>query len=280
MNTANVGYYKPCKNNPMCKSLRIYIFLCTLFVSGVAEAQSTRTLSGTLTLDVTPSQIDREIEITIRNHAFVVIPPNFAILRPITSSESTIITMPAGSSRVNYSLSNIITAPVDYSISIRCLGCASDFPLQYYTLSGNTFALGLSAFIDPEDLSSQLNITAITRATIKGEIALEQIAERNLRFTITVFSEQDSGRAIKTVSPITLQAGTKAVAYSITGLDRAIDLDRYRVKLKCINCSGQSAKVHVFLNALSPNQNHSNINFSVTDISVPTLASILLMLIE
>lgn len=260
--------------------LWLITLLFTLSVSSIASAQSTRSLSGTLTLDVGPSEIARDIEITVNNHSFVVIPPAFTILRPITSRESTIVRMQSGTSQVNYSIENIVTDPVDYSIAIRCLGCANNIPTQFYTPSGNAFGLVNSAFIDPEDLPTTLDFTAITRASIKGEIVLNKTSERDLRFRVTVLSDQNIDRTFGTPSLVILALGENSISYSITGLPREIGSDQYRVKLECTNCLGQSRRAQFFANTLSPNQNHSEIDFLATDISVPVLAPILLILLE
>jgi len=264
----------------MLKALWLIVILFTFSNCKIALGQSTRSLSGTVTLDLTPSEIDRDIEISVRNHSFVVIPPNFQILRPITSRESSTVKMLAGTTQVNYLLENIIIDPVDYSISIRCIGCSIDMPDQFYTSEGNAFSLINSAYIDPLDLPNTLDLTAITRAEISGEITLDKIATRDLLYTLTVFSAENRDRIFATLSPITIASGTTSTSYSVTGLNRAIGSDRYRIKIQCINCIGQARAEQVFIRALSPNQNHSQIDFSVIDIPIPVIAPILELLLN
>ena len=213
----------------MSKTLWPIIALLSFLAADIALAQDTRSLSGTLRLDVGPSDNDRNIEITVRNHLFIVIPPNFTILRPILSSESVIVQLAEGSSQVSYSIDNIITDPVDYSISVRCLGCAIDIPNQFYTPNGNTFGLGLTAFIDPQGLPDTLDLTAITRAKIDGEIVLNEVSDRDLQFELTVFSSENADDILSTISPIILASGQESVSYSIKGLNRSIAPAQYRV---------------------------------------------------
>lgn len=263
----------------MSKGLLFISLLMAIVLSDIAFAQ-TRALSGRISLDIGPSEVDREIVISVRNHSFLVVPPTFAIIRPVQSTESTTITLAKGSSSANYEINNIISDPVDYSIAIQCISCSDDFPIQYYSPTGNKLILIGSSYISPKNLPDVLNISATTRASISGNITLDRIADRALRFRATVFSIQNPNINYKVLSQITLAPGTNNVAYSITGINRAIGSDQFGVQLQCINCAGVSRKSHIFNAALSPSENHSLINFSVSDQTVPTIAPIIKLLLE
>ena len=263
----------------MHKGLLLASLIIAIVLGNAAWAQ-TRSLSGSLSLDIGPSDIDRQIVITVRNHAFVVIPPTLAILRPVTSLESTTITLPKGSVNVDYLINNIINDPISYSISIECIACSNDLPTQYYSPSGNRFGLSGSAYLDPDELPDELNLIGITRASISGGITLDRTADRTLNFNLTVFSINKPDLSYRVLSPITLAPGMSTTDYSVTGLNRAIGSDQWGVRLQCINCFGASRRVQVYDRALSPNENHSSINFFVSDEPVPTLAPIMNLLLE
>lgn len=258
----------------------LFTSLVVAILFGNAAWSQTRSLSGSLSLDIGPSEFDRKILITIRNHSFVIIPPTFAIIRPVTSLESTMVTLTKDSTSVDYVINNIITNPVDYSISIDCIACSNDLPTQYYSPEGNRFGLSGSAFLDPDELPNILNLVAITRASISGEITLDRIADRALNFSVTVFSIDNPNISYKVLSPVTLAPGMSTTAYSVTGLNRAIGPDQYGVRLQCTNCFGVSRRVQIFDRALPPNENHSSINFSVSDEPAPTLAPIIDLLLR
>lgn len=263
----------------MKKILLIIIFLAATIATSISLAQSMRSLSGTITLDVGPSAIDRTLLVTVRNHSFVALPSG-AILRPIISSRSTAVELPKQSSNINYSINDILTDAVDYSISIECTSCTNDFPLQFYAPDGNRLGLTNSTYIDPDELPDELDITAITRASISGEITLDRTAERDLGFRLTVVSSQNPAFIFQTSSPIRLSLGQRSTSYSVSGLNRAIGSDQYRLQLQCVNCMGASRQPQIFSSSLSPNENHSEINFMVTDEPFISIAPILNLLLE
>lgn len=263
----------------MFKKLILTLLIACAVNSNLTWSQTTRGVSGAITLDVTPSDKNRVIEVTVNNHSFVVIPP-FTIIRPITSSQSTRVTLTAGESTINYFIDGIIDDPVDYTIELNCIGCSSDFPRQYYSPDGNKFGLANSTYIDPDDLPVVLNLTAITRASITGEIYLNNISDRDLLFTVTVFSAQNPQQNFKTKSAITLPAGSLNTAYTISGLSRAIGSDQYGIRLQCTNCYGKSRQPQNFSKTLSADENHSDIDFSVTDIARIVITPILDLLLQ
>lgn len=263
----------------MKNTLLFISLLIAALHANTSLAQSSRSLSGILTLDVNPSNVDRTLLLTVRNHAFVVL-PTFAISRPIISSRSVTVQLLKDRSSVNYSIDNILTDPVDYSIEIDCLSCTDDFPLQYYAPNGNSLALTNSIYIDPEDLPTVLNITAITRAHISGEVMLDRISDENLTFTLSVLSAKNPALVFQTRSPIVLPVGQRSVLYSVSGLRRAIGSDRFRVQLQCISCVGPSRRPQTFSQLLSPNENHTDIDFIATDEPFISITPILNLLLE
>lgn len=257
--------------------LSFCIILMSLLVQ-ISSAQ-TRSLSGVISLDVGTSDIERTIIVSVRNHSITVVPPFFSIIRPVTSVETTTVVLPQGSSSVAYSVQNIISNPVDYSVALQCVNCTDNFPIQYYASSGNRFTLGGPTFIDPADLPSTLNITAITRSTISGDIILDQVADRALNFSIDIFSSQRPELSFQTLSSITLEQGQRSVSYIVNGLNRSIGLDLYGVRLQCTNCFARSRAPITFERLLSAEQNHSSINFEVTDEESAPIAPILNLLL-
>jgi len=269
----------------MRKHLILILLFIVSFGNDFVYAQTTRSLTGRVNLDVGPSDKNRMIEITVNNHSFVVIPPNFTILRPITSSRSTLVMLPARESSFTYLIDSIIfdpskSDPVDYSVALTCIGCSGDIPTQYYSPAGNKFGLTNSTFIDPDDLPPILNFTATTRASIIGTINLNKPSSRGLSFTATIFSAQNPQQIFKTVSNIILPLGASNISYSVTGLNRNIGSDQYRIKVVCTNCFGQSRRAQVFANELSPNMNHTDINFAVTDLPPISIAPIIELILH
>ena len=266
------------------KSLVSILFIVSALYSieliSMAHAQSTRSLSGTLTLDTGVASNDYPIDITVRNHSLVVVPPFFQIIRPITSRASARVMLPAGESQLSYQISNIITDPVDYSIEIRCDGCGDSIPTQYFAPGGNRFGLPDDVFIDPEDLAQTLSLTAITRAKISGTIGLhaQQIAGRDLRFEISVVNSQIP-QIVYQITNIVLAPGTSHINYQLTGLPRETSGADYRVRLRCTNCFGRASALQSFMNTLSTSQNHTEIDFTVTgtnSVAVPAVIDLLL----
>lgn len=262
----------------MYRGLLVTSLIIAIVLGSTAWAQ-TRSLSGRLSLDIGPSDIDRTVMISVRNHSFLVL-PTFTILRPITSIESTTVTLATGSASVDYVINDIIADPIDYSISIECIACSNNLPTQYYSPEGNRFGLSNSVYIDPDELPNVLNLMAITRASISGDITLDRIADRALNFRVTVFSIDNPNISYKVLSSITLVPGMSTTSYSVSGINRAIGTDRYGVRLQCINCFGASKRAQVYDGALSPSENHSSINFFASDERAPTLAPIIDLIIE
>ena len=63
----------------------IFLLSNTLFLTLISVQAFAQTLSlnGQLTLDVFQPNAEYDLEVTVRNHGFVVIPPAFTILRPV-----------------------------------------------------------------------------------------------------------------------------------------------------------------------------------------------------
>lgn len=251
----------------MRKVNTLLLFLGLVLSSAVATTSATgqtRTLSGSLKLDTGMAAEDLRLEVTVNNHIIVVLPP-FSITRPITSSESTEVTMLAGRDSIDYLVTNILPDPVDYTVQISCIDCSDSIPDQYYSMDGNTLGLQSDVFIDPEDLPELLDISVISRARISGTIDLGVVAERDLIFAVSVVSNALPERIYQSGETVTLPNGATSVDYQLTGLNREIGGDLFRVVLQCLNCSGSSGLAQLFPTALSPLQNHAGIDFEVTD---------------
>jgi len=238
-----------------------------VFIIGVSwsvnAVSQTRGLSGVVELDSGIAFGDFRLEITVNNHSFVVIPPSFTIIRPITSSESVEVTMFEGDRLVEYSVNDILLDPVDYTVQIRCLGCSEFVPLQYYSPDGNRFGFSNSVYIDPEDLPEELALTAISRAVIEGTISLQKLPTRDLKFALSVVRDSDPSFVYQVGPVVTLLRGATSVDYEIAGLNRNVSNNQFRVQLRCINCFGPSARAQLSTAALSPLENHSDVNFQL-----------------
>jgi len=268
----------------MRKTNATLLFLVLVLCSAVASTSAmgqTRTLSGSLKLDTGVAAENLRLEVTVNNHIIIVQPP-FSITRPITSSESTEVTMLEGQDTVDYLVTNILPDPADYTVQISCLDCAGSIPDQFYSMNGNTLGLQSDVFIDPEDLPELLDLNVISRARISGTIDLGTVAERDLVFAVSVVSNASPERIYQSGETVTLPIGTTSVDYQLVGLNREIGADLFRVVLQCRNCSASSALAQSFPTALSPLQNHSGVDFEVTDESAiyTTIAPILDLLLN
>lgn len=263
---------------PIFSELRLAtIFLVLLTCSWSVTAQTNLSLQGTVFFDVPPAR-DITVEISVRNHSFVVLPPPLGFIRPITSSVMTVVSVPNGSQSISYLIEDIEPDPVDYTIQIKCLGCSGTVPTQYYTMNGNATGLVNSAFIDPLDLPSELNLNLITRGMISGEIELLNESSQDLEFIVEAFDNNVPEFAIAQSPPIVLPAGELIVDYQIRGIRR--NNVQLRLEAKCENCFGRARKPQTFERLLSSQEDHNGINFSFEGRGTPVLAPILLPLIE
>lgn len=259
--------------------IRTFLLLALAIISTGATAQ-TRDLSGLITLDTDVALKDYRLRITVNNHIIVVSPPSFTITRPITSKEFVDVTLPEGENTVSYLVNNIRLDPdEDYSLEIECLNCAELVPKQCYSPDGNKLCEGFLIFIQPEDLPDRLDLVAVSNARISGKVDLGEAAQRELEFTLSVVSNRSSSRIYQTGPNVTLSQGTAITTYEIIGLRRDIGADQFRVQLECNNCFGQSARAQLFPAALSPLENHSDINFRVTDQEAVPLAPVIDLLL-
>lgn len=243
-----------------------------------SQAQSTRTLQGTLSLDVASNIKNRTIEISVRNHSFVVVPPAFTILRPITSAQSTLISMPMGISSVNYLIDTISPEAIDYSIQIKCLDCVADFRTQYYSPIGNQYGLANAIYLDPDALPDQLDLNAITAVTISGQLQLLEVSSRDLTFELSVYDFNQPQRVYQQQS-IFLPAGASTVDYIVTGMTRTSDESSFGVRLKCTVCNGVSQQTLEYPARLSAGLNHQQINFTI-DGATPLIAPSIYLLLN
>ena len=238
-----------------------------------------RSLSGELHLDVGVADQDLNLRITVRNHSFVVIFP-ILILRPITSQASDTVVMTAGSASTSYSISQIIEAPVDYTIQVECLACQNTIPTQYYSPSGNRLGLAGGVYIDPANLPAALSMGLLSRAKIAGEIKLANnvVSERNLLFTVSAVDTENSNFIYQSINQLVLAQGETAVDYAFSGLDRSVN-GGYRIEVRCTNCFGASAQPQFSDSLQTLMQNYQAINFEIIDlphVPIPAIIELLL----
>jgi len=260
------------------KNIASVLFASTILVPNILLAQTTRTLEGRIDLDVGSAVKDLALDIVVNNHSFVVLPPAFTIVRPIQSSVITRVNLIEGQNSVSYFLNDIINDPVDYTVQIRCIGCADIIPTQIYTPEGNQFGFPNAAFIDPGDLPAQLNLNAISRAVISGQITLQNPAERDLSFTISIIDPANPNIILATNGSLEISAGDSNIDYQFTNLARSND--SFQVQFRCKNCFGHARSIQTFERLLSAQTNHSNIDFTLSDAGQPiTLTAIYLLLL-
>lgn len=254
------------------------LILISLYAMSVTQAQVTRDLVGQISLDIAPAVKDLIVDISVRNHSFIVIPPTFTILRPIQSIVSTRVLIAEGDSSALYSLSGIVQNPVDYTIQIKCSGCEDIIPTQYYSPQGNRFGLADSTYIDPEDLPAQLALLAITRATIAGKINLLSTASKDLDFTVEVAADEFPDFIYATNSSLKMSKGDQTLNYQISGLARSSNL--LQVSLRCRNCLGTARRKRLFKTPLSSQSNHSNIDFTLADEGLAIISPLINLLLD
>jgi len=247
-----------------------------LVASAPLSAQETRTLSGTIKLDAPRLDRDLVLEISVNNHSFVFA-PIIGIIRPIQSMVTETVIIPLGENEANYSLQGIVENPVDYSIRISCIECGQIVPNQFYTEGGNKFGLVNSAFIDPNDLPSELPIDVISRASISGSVNLQTPSDKDLRFTLMV-ADSNTEAILASNDQLTIRATDNSANFSIDGISRS-SLG-YTVSIRCTNCFGRARKPITFDQQLNPLLNHSNIDFILEDQGKFSLSSILELLSE
>ena len=232
--------------------------LLLLMCQGVA-AQDTQSLSVDLNLDVGVVNRPLDLEITINNHSFVFIFPA-TIIRPITSSQSTLVTLPAGATSVTAFLDDLVLDEVDYTVEINCLGCADTVPQQYFSPEGNATGQIDSVFLDPDEFVDQIDVSLITRAQISGQIRLlpGQLAESDLEFEVSVINALTLSELANT--QITLAAGQNNVDYLIRGLTRSATT-QLEVLARCLNCGGIFPRSQTFSQLLSTQTDSTDIDF-------------------
>ena len=250
------------------------LFLASLLWSGVNFAQQTRSLNVELQLDQ-PSDQALMVEVSVRNHSFLVVPPSFSILRPIISSVSKMVEIPAGAQNASLDFDDILTEAIDYSVRFRCVNCSSSIPLQYYTESGTTRGLGNSAYIDPDDLGDLLPVSLETLGFISGAVALGDglDATRDIRLSLRL-SDVSSVQLLATEG-VLIREGANTVEYRIEGLTRR-RADSYQLELQCSLCSPRVSRA---VPTLPASENHQNIDFTVEQ-SDPTVIGVFELLLD
>ena len=236
----------------------LLVTLLLLFYCQSAAAQGNRTLSLDINLDVGVVDRPLDLEVTVSNHSFVFIFPN-TIIRPLLSQRTTTVRLPAGAQSVTAFIDEILPDPTDYVVEINCISCVDTVPQQYYRPQGNITALGDSAFIDPDDLPSQIDVSLITRAQITGQIRLvaDQLAEQDLLFEVNVINEGST--SVLQSAQVTVAAGQNEVNYVIRGLNR--NASQLEVLARCLDCDSIVPSVQTFSDLVSAQTDANGIDF-------------------
>ena len=237
----------------------LFIILFLLLTCHGVTAQENRTLSLDIDLDVGVVDRPLDLEITVNNHGFVFLLPA-TILRPLISQRSTRVQLPAGATSISAFVDEIMLDPADYVVEINCLGCSDTVPQQYFRPEGNVTGLIPSAFINPEDLPPQIDVSLITRAQFTGQIRLlaGQVAERDLVFEIGVFNASSSFEIQN--QRVTLNAGENEVSYLFRGLSRSSST-QLEVRASCMACGSVLPRSQTFDELLSTQIDSSDIDF-------------------
>jgi hypothetical protein len=246
------------------------LLLCSV---DVFAQSSERTLSGLIALDTAINQ-PLSIEVTVRNHGFVVIPPAFTILRPIISSVSDVKVLEPNQTSAAFTISGISSNAVDYSIRFRCIDCSEKLRDQYYTLTGTQLGLSGPAYIDPSDLPVNLSRTLDTLGTVSGQVLIGAAAERSLPITIRLL-DADSDSVIQTQSVI-LRKGQVAIDYSMDGLNRSRS-EGYSVEMECFRCEQSLVRTAAILAA---SEDHEGVDFKVLASANFLLSGVLILLLS
>ncbi len=240
---------------------RLSLTLATLYmltVGCLASAQQVRSVAVEFNLE-TASDISLPIEVTVRNHTVVVVPPNFTIIRPIISSVTQTLTLPANQTRIALRFSNVSTEAVNYSIRIRCLACDDEFPTQYYLLRNgqarSTRALIDDAYLSPSELDNLAPIDIETFAVLSGTINLRsgRFAPRIVRARLQVTDAQ-TGRLLDVNGLVTLKSDD-VTGFRLNRIDRRF-VNQFNLSLKCTQCE---RKQYRFNRQLSATENHTNL---------------------
>lgn len=251
-----------------------FLTLLALF-SGNCLAQQARNLNVDLQLDQ-PYDQALVIEVSVRNHSFIIVPPTFTILRPILSSVTQTVVIAQGELNAALSIEDISVDAIDYSIRFRCLSCASSVPTQYFTASGTRLGLVNDAYIAPQALPSSINVSLQTLGFITGQVLLDNgaLADSNVRTTIRL-SDSGTGQLVSR-QPITILAGDTKAEYRFEGLRRSGGV-RYLLQLGCSNCRRVRQSVDT---ALDSAMNHSGIDYVVQERRIDISGIVTLLLSE
>ncbi len=247
--------------------LNRWVFLTVMCVFALLSTQAlhaqTRSLDGAINLDA-PADQSLQIEISVRNHAFVVTPV-FGIIRPIISVRSVVVVVQPGQTDAQFSIDGISVDAVDYTIQYKCLGCSGVLRTQYYSPDGTRFGLANSVYIDPDDLVSPLNTELQTLGQVSGTVnvlsnsvnsSAEQDAPRSVRASVVLLNANT--QQLIDSQELVLGGGSAVVAYQFSELRRTA-ASEYFVELRCGQCEVRSQR---FSTRLTASRNHQNINFN------------------
>ncbi len=228
-----------------------------LFSSPLWSQSDVRTVGGFLTLDTVIEQ-PLAIEVSIRNHGFIVVPPSFTVSRPILSAQSIVLNLEQGQQTISFSVPNVSTNAVDYSIRMRCLGCENTLPEQYFTTNGPRRGLGGGAYLAPEALSEQMRLFVETLGVVSGVIeSTEGSFSRSSKLTVSVLDAQ-SGLEISS-QRVALIQGAQSASFSIRALERK-QSSGYLLTVACVQCTKREQSL---VRVLDPLVDHNELAFSV-----------------
>jgi len=257
--------------------------LCVLsfFAPYDTQAQETRSLSVALNFD-TPYDRPLQLEVSVRNHSFVVVPPSFTIIRPIVSSVTQSISLAAGQSSAAITFTRVLTEAIDYSIRVRCVNCPAALPTQYSLtpvsetgIASTTRVLGNSAYIDPEDLAQNLSVALETFGVISGQIQRHDDESSAKRIVVSVVVSNAEFDNELSQQRVEIKPNMASFDYRVEGLDRRF-ADNYHLQARCVQCE---PKVISWPNDLDASLNYQGINFEVNQ-GVMSINGVLYILTE
>lgn len=258
---------------------RIVLIFVGFFLFEPSFGQTTRSLSGNVVIDVGTIDRDLNIELTVSNHSFVVL-PTFTIIRPITSQRSTTVQLPAGQTSAAFIIDEIILDPVDYSIRIDCLSCRDSITLQYVAEPQNLTVLAGDAFLDPDQLPAEIEIELLSRAQFSGSIALfnDQLAADDLQFEVTAIAPQQNDRVLQS-SRLVLTQGQNQVGFVLRDIDRNIP-GGVQILARCLGCIGVFPGVQRLSQTFDPASDQQNILVQFNGDFQPLIAPAIYLLLE
>jgi hypothetical protein len=244
--------------NKILSKLILLLLLNVLFQeTSSAQLFSTRSVSGVLTLESGAATEDIQITVTVSA---------YSIVRQFRSSRSTAVTIRAGQSSANYSVTGISDSGFDpvYSVRFFCSNCPNVVEQQYYSPVRQVYALENASYLDDDELPSQLNYLVRAGTSISGELSLrsKEVAEEDLIFVVfAVIGTAPGNSAV--IRAFVIPKGNSSVSYRLDGIIPEVGHSSF-VAYSCLNCDGSSEIAGQAPNSLTTQINHININFSIS----------------